>query len=106
QLLLICVAWYALFVILFQQSNQKRWWTCFVVATTLAVYSHLFSLLILLSQLVALGCLMILPGPWRSRTRQQLRPLLISLLCTGILIIPMLPVSLHGAKTGWLPIPH
>jgi mannosyltransferase len=106
QLLLICVAWYALFVVLSQQTQQKRWWACFVMATTLAVYSHLFSMLILLSQLAAFGGLLLLPGPWQSRTRRQIRPLLLSLLCTGILIIPMLLESLHGAKTGWLPVPH
>ena len=106
QLLLICVAWYALFVVLFQQTQQKRWWACFVAATTLALYSHLFSILILLSQLAAFGGLLFLPGPCRSRARQQIRPLLLSLLCTVILIIPMLLESLHGAKTGWLPVPN
>lgn len=106
QLLLICLAWYALFVVLFQQAHAKRWWTCFILATTLAVYSHLFSILVLLAQLLAFGGLLIVPGPWRDRARQQLRPMLLSLLSIGILIIPMLLESLHGSKTGWLPIPH
>src|SRR5215471_7170368 len=53
QLLLICVAWYALFAALTQASHQKRWWACFIVATVLAIYAHLFSLLILLAQVVA-----------------------------------------------------
>ena len=138
QLLLICLAWYALFVILSQQAHNegldpsvgsgerphpgrdksgpyspkgqrthaKRWWACFILATTLAVYSHLFSILVLLAQLLAFGGLLIVPGPWRDRARQQLRPLLLSLLSIGILIIPMLLESLRGPKTGWLSIPH
>src|SRR5215471_11409843 len=30
QLLVICIAWYALFVVLSEQSQQKRWWLCYV----------------------------------------------------------------------------
>src|SRR6266480_4329309 len=59
QLLLICITWYALFVVLTQESHQKRWWACFIGATTLAVYAHLFSLLILLAQLVTFGGLLV-----------------------------------------------
>src|SRR5207244_637105 len=62
QLLLVCIAWYALFVVLTQETPQKRWWACFIGATTLAVYAHLFSVLILLAQVVAFGGLLILPG--------------------------------------------
>src|SRR5205823_8527080 len=39
QLLLICIAWYAFLAALTvepQSSHRKRWWICFVVATTLA----------------------------------------------------------------------
>src|SRR6266849_7400948 len=59
QLLLICIAWYALFIALTQERHQKRWWACFIVATTLAVYAHLFSVLILLAQLVTFGGLLV-----------------------------------------------
>src|SRR6266705_6197296 len=59
QLLLVCIVWYALFVVLTQETHQKRWWACFIGATTLAVYAHLFSLLILLAQVVAFGGLLI-----------------------------------------------
>ena len=53
QLLLICIVWYALLAAMTTETRQRRWWICFAVATTLAVYAHLFSLLILLSQLCA-----------------------------------------------------
>src|SRR5437660_5373661 len=64
QLLLVCIAWYALFIALTQETHQKRWWTCFIVATTLAVYAHLFSLLILFTQVGAFGRLSSLPVTW------------------------------------------
>jgi 4-amino-4-deoxy-L-arabinose transferase-like glycosyltransferase len=106
QLLLICITYYALFAILDGERQARRWWIIYVVTWTLAVYAQLFSLLILLSQLIAVGGILLLANPWRDRARQQLASLLISLSSTFLLIIPMLIESLHGSKTGWLPVPH
>jgi len=106
QLLLICVAWYALFAALTQASHQKRWWACFIAATALAIYAHLFSLVILLAQAVAFAGLLILAGPWRATARQQWRAFVASLLGIGLLVIPMLLVSSNGSKTGWLFAPQ
>jgi 4-amino-4-deoxy-L-arabinose transferase-like glycosyltransferase len=103
QLLLICIAWYALLSAL--ATPSRRWWACYIVATTLAVYTHLFSILILLAQLVMFAGLLILPGE-RQKSLRRLPGLLLSLAITGVLIIPMLLVSRNGSKTGWLPIPH
>ncbi|HEV2580135.1 MAG TPA: glycosyltransferase family 39 protein [Ktedonobacteraceae bacterium] len=106
QLLLICLAWYALFAWLTTTGKGKRWWICFVLATTLAIYAQLFSMLILMAQVVAFGGLLVLPGPWRERARQRLRGFGAALAAIGVLGIPMGLVSLHGAKTNWLPIPQ
>jgi len=106
QLFLTCIAWYALFAILTRETHTKRWWACFILANTLAVYAHLFSILIIVAQLVAFAGLLVLPGPWRAVARRRLRPFIASLLLTGVLISPMLLESLRGPKTGWLPIPH
>ncbi len=105
QLLLICLAWYALFAI-FTGEPKKRWWVCFIVATTLAIYAHLFSLVILLAQLVTLGGLLLCSSEWRLKVCQQWFALVISLVSIGLLSIPMLLVSTQGAKTGWLAVPH
>ncbi len=106
QLLLICISWYALFAIITAESPQKRWWICFVVVSTLAVYVHLFSLFILLAQVLALGGLLLLPGPWRTKMRGQLRSLIVSLLSIAVFILPIMLIANHtGSKTGWLPIP-
>ena len=106
QLLLICIAWYALFTLLSQSSQHKRWWICYVAVTTLAIYSHLFTLVILLAQLAAIAGLLIIPSTWRVATRKQLPAFIVSLIIIGLLSIPMLLVSLHGPKTGWLPVPQ
>ena len=106
QLLLICISWYALFALLTQDIHQKRWWACFIAATTLAIYAHLFSLVILLAQMAAFAGLPFLPGPWRAFARRRLLAFIASLVGIGVLTIPMLLVSLHGSKTGWLPSPH
>lgn len=106
QLLLTCIAWYALLSALTCTTRSRRWWIVYSVATVLAIYAHLFSVLILLAQLVAVALLLVLPTAWRPQTRKHLLSLVISLLVTGILNIPMLLVSLQGAKTGWIPIPH
>jgi 4-amino-4-deoxy-L-arabinose transferase-like glycosyltransferase len=106
QLLLICIAWYALLVVLTQESHQKRWWVCFIGVTTLSVYAHLFSLMILLAQVLAFCGLLILPGPWRDQARHRIVACIVSLVSIGVLIIPILLVSRHGSKTAWLPSPH
>jgi uncharacterized membrane protein len=105
QLLLICVAWYALLAALTCTSHPRRWWACYITATTLAIYTHLFSVLILLSQLCAL-VLFLFPPEERRRVTGQLRNLIGSLLIIGLLSIPMVWVSRHGSKTAWLSIPH
>ena len=106
QLLLICIAWYALFRLLSQSSHHKRWWICYVAVTTLAVYAHLFTMVILLAQLTAFVGLMIIPSTWCATTRKQLPAFIVNLVSIGLLSIPMLLVSLHGPKTGWLPVPQ
>jgi uncharacterized membrane protein len=106
QLLLICIAYYAFFTILAGKKQTQGWWVIYVVTWALAVYTHLFSLLILLSQFIAISGILILPNQWRDWARKQFIRLLISFVSIFILIIPMLIESLHGSKTGWLPIPH
>ena len=106
QLLLICIAWYAFLLALTQESHQRRWWVCLIGVATLAVYAHLFSLLILFAQVVTFGGLLVLPGPWRGKVRHRLVAFIVSLVSIIALIMPMLLVSLHGSKTGWLPPPH
>ncbi|GCE14111.1 glycosyltransferase family 39 protein [Tengunoibacter tsumagoiensis] len=105
QLLLLSLAWYALFRAL-TPGYKRRWWGLYIVANTLAVYTHLFSILILLAQLMALCGLWILPGEMKEAVHKQWRIAIASPCAIGLGILPMLWESLQGAKTGWLDIPH
>ena len=106
QLLLLCIAWYALFAVLHAQKSSIRWWICYCIAMVLAIYAHLFSGLILLAQVVAFAGLFLLPNLWQAQARKAAKGYIISLIVVGVLGIPMLLESLQGAKTGWLPVPH
>lgn len=118
QLLFICIAWYALFNALLSPRRENKahssmhitkgraWWIVYVLAMALAVYAHLFSLLILLSQGTAVVLLLLIPNVWRAAIRAQFRACVISLFALVVLILPMLIESRQGAKTGWLPVPH
>lgn len=106
QLLLLMLGWYALLAVLHSDRSQRRWLICYVVSMVLAVYTHYFSLLLLFAQGVALVALLLLPTPWRARTRSLFRPLFFSLLSTTIIILPMLYASRVGAQTGWIPVPE
>ncbi len=105
QLLLVCLAWYALFHATLDEARQWRWWLCFVLATTLALYAHLFSLFLLLAQLCTFGIWLLLPASCYN-ARRQWRAGLLSLICIGLLCLPLLQVSLQPPKTDWLPVPH
>ena len=106
QLLLLCIAWYALFAFLHTQKSSIRWWLCYCIAMVFAIYAHLFSGLILLAQVVAFAGLFLLPNVWQAQARKAAKGYILSLLVVGVLGIPMLLESLQGAKTGWLPVPH
>ena len=106
QLLLVCVSWYALLTLLHQSDRARRWWIIFVASSVLAVYSHAFSLLLLLAQIVVFGLLLFLDTPVRGRVSRRLVGMVASLAVIGVLIAPFLYASRHGAKNGWLPSPQ
>ena len=106
QLFLICIAWYALFAALTASSHRKRWWLCYGLVTVLAIYSQLFSSLILAAQIAAFAALLFLPGEWRTSAHHQLRAFIAVLAGVFVLILPLLYAGRRGGRTGWLPIPH
>ncbi|HEX7735919.1 MAG TPA: glycosyltransferase family 39 protein [Ktedonobacteraceae bacterium] len=106
QLLLLCLAWYALFAACTVETRDKRWWLWYVLFTTLALYTQLFSALVIVAQVVALIGLMLVPNAWRAQLRKRFFAFVVSLLISGILSIPMAVVSRHGSKTGWMHVPH
>ena len=58
-----------------------------------------------MAQFVFICAIVLLPNDWQRQTRQQLLSFGLSLVAIFLLCIPMFLVSLHGPKTGWLPIP-
>ncbi|GCE05390.1 glycosyltransferase family 39 protein [Dictyobacter aurantiacus] len=106
QLLLLCLSWLALLTAIQRETSQKRWWALYVATIVLAIYSHLFSAFVLLAQWTALAGLYGVSVDWRAVIRRQWLFWMGSLLLSGVLSIPMLLVSLHGSKTGWLFVPH
>jgi uncharacterized membrane protein len=110
QLLLVTLSWYALLAALDGKEGmvgRRRWWwwVAYVAATALAVYAHAFSVLIFLAQIVAFGALCLLPGAWRGRIRRALPAMALSVAAIIALSAPLIYVSRHGSKTGWLPAP-
>src|SRR6202011_703589 len=70
QLLLVCCSWYA-FLAAQTDKQQKRWWVCYAIATTLGVYAHLFSVFIILAQMITYCCLAVLSTSWREQVRNR-----------------------------------
>jgi hypothetical protein len=104
QMLLICVSWYALLVALRRDQHQRRWWAAYAIAMTLALYAHLFSVLVLASQVVAVVLLALVRNDWRDRARQSLGPMAISVAAICLALAPVVPVVLlHGATNAWVP---
>jgi mannosyltransferase len=108
QLLLLGAGWYALFSALTveEKESARRWWCGYTLVMLLAVYTHLFSVLILFAQIVAVIGIALMPNCWRDRVRSRLAGLVICVCLIGVGSLFLLPTILGGAKTGWLPAPQ
>ncbi len=106
QSLLLCLSFFALLQAILGQKHYVRWWIVYTLAAALSVYAHLFSFLVLFAQAVAIAGILIVPNTWQQQARQQFKAMLISAVALGVFSVPMLILTRHGSKTGWLPIPH
>ena len=103
-LLLMCVSWLALFIAL--EKNSTRWWALYVAASVLSVYSLLFSGLVIVSQVLAIGALHVLPTPWRAMARSALRRYVVSTALTFLFVLPVgIDAAVHGGPV-WVPPAH
>jgi len=105
QLLLVCCSWYAL---LAAQTGKRpqQWWVCYTITTTLAVYTQLFSVFIILAQVVTSCCLAVLSTSWQKPIRNRYLALIASLTGVFVATLPILVASRHANKTGWLHAPQ
>lgn len=105
QLLLVCCSWYALLAAQ-ADKQQKRWWICYTIVTALTVYTQLFSVFIILAQVMTFCCLAAFSTSWQQRVRHRYLAFIASLIGISIAILPILIASRHSDRTGWLPVPH
>src|SRR5579883_540430 len=103
QLLLVTITWYIFFAAITTQN--RRWWIGYAIAATLAIYTHLFSEFIIFTQALVFATLLIIPNSWRTLVRKQLLAYTVSLICIGVLLLPLLIASLTKSKNDWLPSP-
>ena len=105
QLLLLTIAWYAMFAGL-QEGTRRRWWAVLAVSSALAVYAQLFSVLVIASMFVGVLLMAAVPGNWSALVRGNARALLISAGAILILIVPIgVEAALHGGPI-WVPPAH
>jgi uncharacterized membrane protein len=104
QMLLITVAWYMFFGALAERDARatRWWWALFTLFTTLALYAQLFSFFIIVAQLVGLAALLVIPGPRQERARRAVRPVIISLAATVVLVLPLIYAASHGSHNHWV----
>jgi len=105
QLLLVCCSWYA-FLAAQTDKQQKRWWVCYAITTTLAVYTHLFSEFIILAQMITYCCLAVFSNSWQEQASHRYLSFIASLVGVFVASLPILIASWHADKTGWLPAPQ
>ncbi len=107
QLFFIIVGWYALLAVLTAADGPRgrgRWYALYTGAMLLAVWAHLLTVLILCAQVIALGALLALRGPWGDTVRRSLRGWIASFSVIGLALLPLaLDVALHGGSNNWLP---
>jgi uncharacterized membrane protein len=105
QLFLLCLGWYLLFAALTSNRRWSRYWIGYAIVMTLAIYTQLMSGLMLITQVIAVGGMLLFPK--RTKLIWQRIPALIgSLVIIGIGLLPLVPVVRHGDATGnWLSVP-
>lgn len=106
QLFLLCLSWYILFSALQSKQRWNRYWIGFAIVMILAIYTHLMSGLMLITQCIFVGGMLFVPK-WRASIWRRLLPFISSLAVIGLGLLPLLPVLRHGDPTfNWLPAPH
>lgn len=106
QLFLLCLGWYMLFSAFMNGKCWNKYWVGFIIAMILAIYAHLLSGLMLVTQVIFIGSALLIPR-WRATIKPHLLTFVGSLVAIGIGVLPLIPVVRHGDPTfDWLPAPH
>lgn len=100
EVLLVCAGWYALLAAISSSARARRWWVAFALVMTLALYAHLFSVLILAAQAVAGVLLLVLPTEWRAHARRSFWPAIASFAAIGLAALPLAVYTLRHGPTN------
>jgi uncharacterized membrane protein len=105
QLFLLCLSWYLLFAAITSNRRWSRYWIGYTIVMILAIYAQLVSGLMLITQVVAVGG-MLLSSHRRALIWQHIPAFVSALVIVGIGLLPLVPAIRYGAGTGhWLPVP-
>lgn len=105
QLFLLCLSWYLLFAVLTSNRCWSRYWIGYSLVMILAIYTQLMSGLMLMTQVLALGGMVLFPHR-RTLILQRIPAFVGSLVIVGIALLPLMPVIRYGDTTdSWLPAP-
>jgi mannosyltransferase len=105
ELLLTVLSWCALVAALRRDGRAAiPMWSAYVLASVLAVYAHLFAVLIIVSQIVTVTLFMIFDSVITEKRRwNSALSFASSQLAVGLLISPMaLDVLIHGGANTWV----
>ncbi len=106
QLFLLCLSWYVLFSALKSKQRWSKYWLGFAIVMILAIYTHLMSGMMLITQVIFVGGLLLVPN-WRTAIWPRLLPFVGSLVIIALGLLPLVPVLRHGDPTfNWLTTPH
>jgi len=104
EMFLLCLGWYAFLLIVTRDRPGPRVYLGYIVAMALAIYAHLFSTLVLASQVIAFAALLSLDGDSRVRLRRSAGAFARSVAAIGVAVIPMGAYFFrHGSTNAWLP---
>jgi hypothetical protein len=98
EVLLVCLGWYALLIAMSAARHRARWWAVYALIMTAALYTHLFSGLVLAAQVVGFVALLVLPTDWRARARRSLRGMAVCIAAISVAMVPLAVFALtHGS---------
>ena len=106
ELPLVCASTYCFLAALTSNraALRRRWWAGWALCSSLAVYTHLFSGLVVVAQVIAFVGLLALRGSWRKPARQSRWEFAAATLAAGVLIAPMaVDVMTQGGESTWIP---
>ncbi len=104
ELFLLCLGWYAFFAIVSADHPRRRVYVAYIAAMALAIYAHLFSALVVASQVMAFAALVVLPSESRERLRRSLGGFALSVAAIGGVAIPVAAYALrHGSTNPHIP---